>query len=161
MFHVLLEDGASYWNLPISALCHKEKAPLRALSELQRWDCFGVEFEVTVFDYLKGARAKVFLANSVGELAAESGIYVFTVDWTNNGFSDEPSQHKCAHIIALDDGNFAAQPNNRLQFIDASFVKPFVLMPHYKTNTHRFSAEQTHLRNVSIDGRFFYREENK
>ena len=27
--------------------------------------------------------------------------------------SEIPHEHKCAHIIALNDGNYAAQPNNR------------------------------------------------
>jgi hypothetical protein len=28
--------------------------------------------------------------------------------------SEIPQEHKCAHILALDNGNFAAQPNNRI-----------------------------------------------
>ena len=48
------------------------------------------------------------------------GSYLFTVDWAHpdanildTDHSEIPHEHKCAHIIALDDGNYAAQPNNR------------------------------------------------
>ena len=48
------------------------------------------------------------------------GAYLFTVDWAHpdanildSDHSEIPHEHKCAHIIALDDGNYAAQPNNR------------------------------------------------
>ena len=46
--------------------------------------------------------------------------YLFTVDWAHPDsnildadHSEIPHEHKCAHILALDDGNYAAQPNNR------------------------------------------------
>ena len=46
---------------------------------------------------------------------------LFTVDWAHpetnildTDHSEIPHEHKCAHIIALDDGNYAAQPNNRI-----------------------------------------------
>ena len=50
-----------------------------------------------------------------------SGKYLFTVDFAHpesnildTDHSEIPHEHKCAHIIALDDGNYAAQPNNRM-----------------------------------------------
>ena len=49
-----------------------------------------------------------------------SGKYLFTVDFAhpesnilNTDHSEIPHEHKCAHILALDDGNYAAQPNNQ------------------------------------------------
>jgi hypothetical protein len=36
--------------------------------------------------------------------------------------SEIPHEHKCAHIIALDDGNYAAQPNNRCIWDIPSFT---------------------------------------
>ena len=50
-----------------------------------------------------------------------SGSYLFTVDFAHpesnivdTDHSEIPHEHKCAHIMALDDGNYAAQPNNRI-----------------------------------------------
>jgi hypothetical protein len=49
------------------------------------------------------------------------GEYLFTVDWAhpesnilNTEHSEIPQEHKCAHILALANGNYAAQPNNRI-----------------------------------------------
>ena len=43
------------------------------------------------------------------------------VDWAhpetnilNTEHSEIPQEHKCAHILALKNGNYAAQPNNRI-----------------------------------------------
>jgi hypothetical protein len=50
-----------------------------------------------------------------------SGTYLFTVDWghpdaniLNVEHSEIPQEHKCAHILELSNGNYAAQPNNRI-----------------------------------------------
>lgn len=50
--------------------------------------------------------------------------------------------HKCAHVIALDDGNFAAQPNNRIQWFCPAFVTPFKEKPDYLTNTRVWKVER-------------------
>jgi len=49
------------------------------------------------------------------------GKYLFTIDWAHPDtnildveHSEIPQEHKCAHILELDNGNYAAQPNNRL-----------------------------------------------
>ena len=54
------------------------------------------------------------------------GNYLATIDFYNNGYSDEPTQHKHLHLIKLINGNFALQPNNRCRVMDKSFVaSPF------------------------------------
>ena len=37
------------------------------------------------------------------------------------GFSEKPDQHKCGHVIKLDNGNYAIQPNNRVKVFDPAF----------------------------------------
>ena len=69
------------------------------------------------------------------------GSYLFTVDWAHpesnivdTDHSEIPHEHKCAHILALDDGNYAAQPNNRIIWSIPSFtVKDEV--PDWKVQT--------------------------
>jgi hypothetical protein len=43
---------------------------------------------------------------------------MFTSDWCESEDAEEAGDggHKCAHLIALDNGNFAAQPNNVQEF---------------------------------------------
>ena len=52
--------------------------------------------------------------------------YWFTLDHTDNGYSQYPPEHKCYHLLLLEDGSgqIAAQPNNRILWRDDSFVKP-------------------------------------
>ncbi len=152
-FHIVLPDGTCYWRVPLHALSSRPDVLARELSELCRWDCFGENVVLTQFDYLTGARMAVFLPRG-DKLEREEGTYLFTIDWMNNGFSDEPSQHKCAHVVALDSGLWAAQPNNRVQVLDASFVRPFNAKPSYKTNTRLWRAESPR----PVTGGFFYEE---
>jgi len=161
LFHLLTRDGACFWRVPLHALCTKEGAPPRELWELCRWDCFGSEVAVTEFDYLSEARAEALIPTECGELVREPGRYLFTFDWLDNGFSNEPSQHKCGHIIALDDGNLACLPNNRCLFRDASWTDPTLPIPGYRTNTHSWSTEQQQVRAVQDDGTFFYQEKHE
>jgi hypothetical protein len=58
-----------------------------------------------------------------------SGKYLFTLDWHNadsnridDGYSENPGQHKCGHVIEREDGNFAIQPNNRVLLFEPSFT---------------------------------------
>jgi hypothetical protein len=54
--------------------------------------------------------------------------------------SEIPHEHKCAHIIALDDGNYAAQPNNRCIWDVPSFtVKDNI--PDWKVQTSEWNVE--------------------
>lgn len=132
-FHVLTEHGAVIWRLPIHALCHLRTAPVRPLDWLQMWDCFSSEMECTTFDRLSNARVRVQLRDR----SWVGGQYMFTLDWHGSPDSEEGGDggHKCAHIIALDDGNFAAQPNNRIQWFCPAFITPFKDKPDYMTNT--------------------------
>jgi len=52
---------------------------------------------------------------------------LFTIDWSagdynelNYGYAEMPDQHKCGHVIELEDGNYAIQPNNRLKVYDSN-----------------------------------------
>jgi hypothetical protein len=51
--------------------------------------------------------------------------YWFTLDHTDNGYSQYPPEHKCYHLLLLKDGSgqIAAQPNNRILWRDDSFVR--------------------------------------
>jgi hypothetical protein len=118
LFHVLREDGVLYSQLPLHALAHEDSAPPRPLEDLIRWDTFGWNLSVIRYDYLREMTFRVRLPK--GE---EYGTYECTIDFFDNGFSDEPTQHKHLHLLALEDGNYALQSNDFCRVNDASFVR--------------------------------------
>ena len=69
-------------------------------------------------------------------------------------------EHKCAHIIALDDGNFAAQPNNRCIWDIPSFtVKDNI--PDWKVQTNAWNVEDSSQWRTEDTDKFFYEIEEK
>jgi len=123
MFHFLMEDGGLWWRAPISAFCTKPGVKELPLDELVMWDCFSYNVSVTTFYEIAGCTMQYTSRRKV----KRKGKYLFTIDWCagdfnelNFGYSEKPDQHKCGHVIELDDGNYAIQPNNRLKMFDAS-----------------------------------------
>jgi len=153
-FHVLLDNGAHIGRLPIHALTHKLEAPKREVWQLQLWDCFSAQVSVHEFGWLSGMRVKAYLPD--GEVAG--GQYLFTVDYWGNNNAENAGEAgwKCHHVIELDNGLFAAQPNNRLCFFEPSIVVPFGEAPRYKTMTRTWKCEDGSKWRCSDDDRMFY-----
>ena len=125
-FHVLLENGAHIGRLPIHALVLKEGAPRVPGSEpwrLQLWNCFSYQFSVHEFSWLHGLRCRVHLADGT----TPGGAYFCTIDYFGTSAAEAAGDAgwKCHHLIMLDDGRIAAQPNNRICWFEASCVEPF------------------------------------
>lgn len=145
LFNFIMEDGGIWWHAPISAFCIKEGIPEQDLHELELWDSFSYHIAVTKFSILQNKKLK-FLSRNGKEYF---GTYLFTLDWAhsdynelNFGFSESPGQHKCGHVLQLDNGNFAIQPNNRLRVYDPNFVtKQGQSLIERKVNSHIYSVE--------------------
>lgn len=122
-FSILCESGAQWARIPLHKLRHEKPTSERIhdLPQLQSWDCHGWDFCVVQYEYLRemGCEYK----NRDGEMIPAS--YWFTLDHTDNGYSQYPPEHKCYHMLLLDDGSgqIAAQPNNRILWRDDSFVR--------------------------------------
>lgn len=158
-FHAQMDNGAIVWRLPIHSLCHDKKAPSpNSPGVLQLWDCFSYHVSVCKFNWLEGCRMGAMLPD--GKLYG--GQYMFTVDWCGSSSSERPGDtgHKCTHLIRLDNGNYAAQPNNRVVSYDPSFVVPFTAAggekPDYLTNTREWKCEVGDKWRTSDDDRMFY-----
>jgi hypothetical protein len=58
LFHCILESGAIYYRLPISAFIRKDfdrgKVPDQDLKDLELWNSFGYFPSIICFDFLKG-----------------------------------------------------------------------------------------------------------
>lgn len=147
LFHFLMEDGGIWWRMPISAFCSKIEAEAQPLDELVLWDSFSYYPTVCTFDIFKNKK----MTYVTREKKKYTGDYLFTLDWSagdpnilDTGFSEAPGQHKCGHVINLENGNFAIQPNNRILLHDASFcVKHGNLQIERKLNTRKWSSEKT------------------
>lgn len=124
-FSILCESGAQWARIPLHLVRHeapKADAPVHPLYELQHWDSHGYEFGVTQYQFLREMACR--FRTTDGAMVPAS--YWFTLDHVQNGWSDYPPEHKCYHVLLLEDGSgqIAAQPNNRILWDDKSFVKP-------------------------------------
>jgi hypothetical protein len=132
-FHFQCSFGAVFWNMPISAFVHLQHHDLLdedehvRLSLLQTWDCQSNNIAVTTFAFLQNRTVDVFCRDKKWR----RGKYIFTIDdyegdlnELNVGYSNDQDS-KCYHFIALEDGNFCAQPNNLLRWHNPDFIVPY------------------------------------
>jgi len=166
LFNVLLPNGACYWRLPISAFFQKRfsraEVPDMQIHELELWNCFSYYPSVTQFDFLLGNKGKYKGIDK----KFYAGEYLFTIDWghpeTNildTEHSEIPQEHKCAHILQLDNGNFAAQPNNRCLWHINSFTTD-KSWPDYKVQNTYWDCESSNWVTEDSDKMFYEIEPN-
>jgi len=141
----LNEYGALYDKLPLHAFCWKqiEDDPL-PLDYLQLWDCISYDITVIKKAQLQSMKCK-FKLKSGGWMYGE---YLFTVDSCHpdfnvldTGLSEDIEDHKSFNIIKCDNGQFAAQPNNRLIVLEPSSNPKELKMPDFRVATKRWSVE--------------------
>ena len=122
LFHAIMENGAIFYRLPISAFIQRGFQPSRLYQprRLDELDSFGIVFLIILL-----LHSWDILDRQAGKYIGKDkkwhpGKYLFTVDFAHpdanildTDHSEIPHEHKCAHILALEDGNYAAQPNNR------------------------------------------------
>ena len=167
LFHAIMENGAIFYRLPISAFIQRgydpARVPKRRLDELELWNSFSYYPTVTHWSILSAASGYYFGKDK----KKHHGSYLFTIDWAHpdaniidTDHSEIPHEHKCAHIIALDDGNYAAQPNNRCIWDIPSFtVKDNT--PDWKVQTSEWNVEDSRAWRTEDTDKFFYEIEEK
>ena len=158
LFNILMEDGGVWWGVPISALCWKkcEHVPLH---NLQLWNNFSYHVSVTTFAALEGLSCVYYDRDNV----MHRGEYLFTIDWSQGdynelryGYAETPDNHKCGHVIKLDSGNYAIQPNNRMRFFDPSFTVKKDLVLDRKLSDHVYRVENLPKYSTEDSNRFYY-----
>jgi len=163
LFHAIMENGAIFYRLPISAFIQRgfdvKEVPRMRLDELELWNSFSYYPSINTFDILLGQSGK-FIGK---DKKWYNGTYLFTVDWAHpegnivdTDHSEIPHEHKCAHILALKNGNYAAQPNNRLIWNIPSFTVKDEIPYDWKTQTHDWTVEDTTNWRTEDSDRFFY-----
>ena len=163
LFHAIMENGAIFYRLPIHAFLQRgykiDEVPRARLDELELWNCFSYYPAVTTFDILGGQSGK-YLGK---DKKWYKGHYLFTIDFAHpesnvvdTDHSEIPHEHKCAHILALENGNYAAQPNNRLIWSIPSFTVKDEIPYDWKTQTYDWTVENTTQWRTEDSDRFFY-----
>lgn len=142
----LPEYGALYDKLPISAFVQKPSTPEEdlPLGLLQMWDVNSANLVVIEKTLLKGMPCKY--RDQYGKW--HKGVYMFTVDMTQTDPNELdcdwavlPAEHKSYNFIKLENGQFAAQPNNRIIWMDEATVAKSPKIPDFKVSTQLYTAE--------------------
>jgi len=144
---LLTNYGALYDKLPLSAYVWKtelDRDELLPLDFLEIWDAFSYNITVLEKSTLSGLQCKVWMKDR----QMYEGNYMFTIDSChsepnelNVSLSQTPNEHKSFNIIKLVNGQFAAQPNNRMLFYDQSLTPGGVTKPDFKVSTKEFYCE--------------------
>jgi hypothetical protein len=160
----MMEDGGLWWRMPINAFCAEPGTAEEDIHNLVLWNSFSPFITVTKFSNLANLRMFYVDRNKT----KVSGKYLFTLDWysgdansLDDGYSENPGQHKCGHVIQRDDGNFAIQPNNRIFALEPSFTtKPGKPVIHRLINTYKWDVEDA-AKWVTEDSDAYHYEINK
>ena len=155
----LPEYGALYDKLPISAFVNAPTDLDLELEELQLWDAFSYHLTIVEKASISGVKCK-YLAPSKKWYYGE---YLFTIDNAhadtnilNVNYSEVPEEHKSFNILELDNGHFAAQPNNRVIFYDKSLTPAKPLQPDFKVSTEYYSVENKSKWTAGDDDNYHY-----
>lgn len=164
---LLTNYGALYDKLPISAYVWKtdiDEKDLLPLDYLEIWDAFSYNISVIEKSILKNLHCKVFMKDK----KLYDGNYLFTIDSCssdpnelNVSLSETPNEHKSFNIIKLANGQFAAQPNNRVLFNDQSLTPNGISKPDFKVSTKEFFCENGNKWAADDTGDFFYEVNTK
>lgn len=157
---LLTEYGALYDKLPLSAYTwHTEIGYELPLDYLEIWDSFSYHITVIEKATLKGLRCAMYAKDK----EYYHGEYMFTIDschddpnMLNTTLSETPNEHKSFNIIKLDNGQFAAQPNNRMKWFEQSLIAHETKDPDFKVSTKYFSVEQNPKWSAGNQDRYFY-----
>ena len=149
-FHVELDSGAIYGRIPIHALLWKKTEEQQMeMKELQVYDCMSYYVGSITYDFLSDRRCNVWIPSKKKYV---SGKYHTTIDWAFSSSSEAPTIYKSAALVLLDNGQIAAQPNNRIVWKDPlpeDFDPPKdlkVTTKNYKIETGQMPWELTSLK---------------
>jgi len=161
LFQVLLNNGVMRDKLPSHAFLTKPELPKPDLPfhYLQLWNCFSYNFTLLKLNFVGGGPVEVFMKDK----KFSSGKYFATINWGSNdmntdlSLAEDPMEHKSHHIILLDNGQIALQPNNRIKWSEPSFVtKPFPEKPDYLVCNEFYNVEDHEKWHTEDSDRMFY-----
>lgn len=159
---LITNQGALYDKLPLHAYVWRTDVDvinLKELEMLQLWDCFSYELTVIEKNNLRGLKVKYKDKQNIWNY----GNYMFTIDnvvsdpnTIDTSFTQVPSEHKSFNFIKLDNGQFAAQPNNRIIWFEPSHSPSKMGAPYFKVSTTVWSVEDKPKWRVGDSVDYFY-----
>lgn len=139
--------GALYDKFPLHAFVsrdHDLPEQFLQLDTLQIWDCFSYDFTVIQKAFLRNLSCKFYAKDR----QFYSGDYMFTVDHSapdlniiDTSYAEWPEDHKSFNFIQLENGQYAAQPNNRCLFYDAASNPKELKFPDFRVCTKKYVVE--------------------
>lgn len=164
LFETLLpEYGALYDKLPISAFVwnkNYDRGNQLPLQMLQLWDCFSYHITILEKALLKGLTCE-FKAKDKNWY---KGQYLFTIDscapdsnLIDTTFSEVNAEHKSFNILKLENGQFAAQPNNRIRWYEQSLIPEQIKKCDFKVCDRDYTCETGEKWTVGDSDDFFYK----
>jgi hypothetical protein len=158
-FHIMTDYGMLRSRVPLSEIYLQETIKDITFYYKQLWDFFYNDAKIITYSYLKEKKCKVILRDKTHIWAT----YLFTIDWQHNPYSDEPTDYKCGHVLAADDGYLMCMPNNRIFWKDSNWVTKQLPedLKQFKVDTELPSVENQSDRWITEDGDSFYYDMNE
>ena len=160
----LPEYAALYDKLPISAFVSEPNKPDPdlPLQDLQFWNAM---------DYGVTAIYKQFIGSMDFEILTRShkvmhGTYLFTLDNYHESAdeidystSEIPEEHKSFNILELDNGQYAAYPNNRMRVYDNSLTPKQPKNPDFKVSPQFYQVENGYSYRLGDTDEYYWKSE--
>ena len=156
--------GACFDKFPLSAFVWKkdikeeEQLPL---GEIELWDAFSYDIQIWTKRMLRNCDVDIYVPGK-GKVGGE---YLFTIDsvhsdpnMINTSVAEVPSEHKQFNFGKLVNGQFFAQPNNRMLWYEQSLTPSELKMPDFKVSTKYFFCEQDGKWVFGDTNDYFYKE---
>ena len=168
MFEAYLpEYGACFDKFPLSAFVWKtdyKEEELLPLSTIELWDSFSNNIQLWSKRLLKNCDVEIMLKGG-GRMKGE---YMFTIDschgdvnMIDTGVSEVPSEHKQHNFGKLDNGQFFAQPNNRMLWYEQSLTPKELKRPDFQVSTRNFFCEQESKWAFGDSNDYFYEDKER
>ena len=159
--------GACFDKFPLSAFVWKkdikeeEQLPL---GEIELWDAFSYDIQIWTKRMLRNCDVDIYVPGK-GKVGGE---YLFTIDsvhsdpnMINTSVAEVPSEHKQFNFGKLVNGQYFAQPNNRMLWYEQSLTPSELKMPDFKVSTKYFFCEQDGKWVFGDSDDYFYKEKER
>ena len=159
--------GACFDKFPLSAFVWKkdikeeEQLPL---GEIELWDAFSYDIQIWTKRMLRNCDVDVYVPGK-GKVGGE---YLFTIDsvhsdpnMINTSVAEVPSEHKQFNFGKLVNGQYFAQPNNRMLWYEQSLTPSELKMPDFKVASKYYFCEQDHKWVFGDSDEYFYKEKER
>ena len=164
-FETYLPDyGALYDKLPISAFVSSPKTPTPdlELQDLQFWNAMDYGITCIEKQYISSMDYEIFTRSHKvikGEYCFTLDNYHYNMNNPDYSTSETPAEHKSFNVIELENGQYAAYPNNRMRVYDNSLTPKTVMTPDFKVSTRYYQVENGYEYRLGGTDDYFWKSE--